>query len=138
MEEDRNAQAAAAICELAVAKYLNEYWHASVWHVSEHGKYRNIPDVGRNIEVRRVRTANGVTVRQTDRGKRVWAAKLADPEYRTVQLLGYVDADEVIAKCPSKHLIVPTSRLKKPWIRNSPKSTPRFANSALKAANTGP
>jgi hypothetical protein len=93
MEEDRNAQVAAAICELAVAKHTGQYWHGGVWHRSEHSKYRHLPDVGHNIEVRRVRTRNAVMVRARDAGKVVWAARTVDPEYRRVEILGYVNAD---------------------------------------------
>ena len=96
MEEDRNAQAAAAICELAVAKYTGKYWHGGVWCRGDHHKYRHLADVGDDIEVRRVRTGNAVMVRKKDAGKIVWAARLADSEYRTVELLGFVPADEVI------------------------------------------
>jgi hypothetical protein len=97
MEEDRNAQPAAAICELAVAKYTNQYWHGGVWHRTDHGRYKSLADVGSVIEVRRVRTANAVKVRSKDKGKIVWAARLADDEYRSVELLGFISADVVIA-----------------------------------------
>lgn len=97
MEEDRSAQPAAALCELAVAKYTNQYWHAGVWHKTDHSKYKSLADVGGNIEVRRVRTANAVKVRSKDRGKIVWAARTVDPEYRSVELLGFISADAVIA-----------------------------------------
>ena len=114
MEEDRNAQAAAAICELAVAKYLNQYWRASIWHVSEQSKYRHLPDVGRDIEVRRVRTQKGVTVRPGDKGKVVWGARVVDPEYRLVELLGFINADIVLEARPEGY-VVPFARLEKPW-----------------------
>lgn len=96
MEEDRNAQAAAALCEIAVAKYTNQYFHGHVWHWSEAGRYGSIADVGHDIEVRRVRTAGGVAVRRTDAGKIVWAARTVDREYRTIEILGWVAADDVI------------------------------------------
>jgi hypothetical protein len=96
MEEDRNAQPAAAICELAVAKYTGKYWHAGVWSRGDHSKYKHLADVGDDIEVRRVRTKNAVKVRSKDAGKIVWAARTADPEYRTVEILGFISADEVI------------------------------------------
>lgn len=55
-EDNRTAQVASAVCELAVAKHTNRYWSGHVWHASEHNKYRHIADVGANIEVRRLRT----------------------------------------------------------------------------------
>lgn len=93
MEKDRDAQVAAAICELAVAKHINRYWHASVWHATDHKKHRDKPDVGHNVEVRRVRTDVGPAIRPTDDGKIVWAARIDDPEYRKVELLGWIDGD---------------------------------------------
>lgn len=119
MEEDRNAQAAAAVCELAVAKYTNQYWHGGVWHRSEHVNYRSLPDVGENIEVRRVRTGNAVKVRRKDAGKVVWAARVADDEYRSVELLGFIEADEVIKSLEgtySNDKYVEIELLERPWI----------------------
>jgi hypothetical protein len=118
MEEDRNAQAAAAICELAVAKYTNQYWHGGVWHRTDHGKYKTLADVGSNIEVRRVRTGNAVKVRRRDAGKVVWAARVADQEYKTVELLGFVSADEVISSLAgtySDEKYVEVDALCRPW-----------------------
>jgi hypothetical protein len=115
MEEDRNAQSAAALCELAVAKYLNQYWHASVWRAAAHRSHKHLPDVGNNIEVRRVRTAKGVTVRKNDRDKRVWGAKIIDPEFRRIQLLGYIEANEALERGKKDIVVVPFQYLTKPW-----------------------
>lgn len=124
MEEDRKAQAAAAICELAVAKYTNQYWHAHVWHHTEHWKYRNCPDVGDNIEVRRVRTLDGVAIRRSDWGKVVWAARTADAEYRQVEILGFAEADSVITTIAegSSWTRLSIDSLEKPWEQNTPDS----------------
>lgn len=100
MEDDRTATVAAAACEVAVARHVNRYWHGHVWHRSEHARYRHLPDVGRNIEVRRVRTGNRVAVRRSDEGKVVWAARAIGPEFRQVEALGWLVADEVLADCP--------------------------------------
>lgn len=119
MEEDRNAQVAAAICELAVAKYTGKYWHAGVWHRSDHGKYRHLADVGDDIEVRRVRTRNAVKVRSKDKGKVVWAARTADNEYRTVEILGFISADDVIASLAGtfqSEKYVEIDSLNRPWL----------------------
>lgn len=103
MEEDRKAQAAAALCEIAVARFVNEYAHLHVWHWTEISKYRHLADVGNDIEVRRLRTANGVPVRKTDAGKRVFAARIVDREYRQVEVLGFVPADKVIPQITEKN-----------------------------------
>lgn len=117
MEEDRNAQAAAALCEIAVARYTNQYWHGHVWHRSEHAKYRGLADVGDRIEVRRIRTGNGAPVRRTDAGSIVWAAETADAEYRAVRLLGFVEADDVIPTIPPGDTWIrhPLALLTQPW-----------------------
>lgn len=117
MEEDRSAQPAAALCEIAVAKYAGEYWHGHVWHATDHAKHRSLADVGPNIEVRRVRTRNAVAVRRTDAGKVLWAARMTDAEYRTVEILGCIDADEAIAGLEDGATwgYVSLDRLSKPW-----------------------
>lgn len=118
MEEDRNAQAAAAICELAVAKYTGQYWHGGVWCRGDHHKYKHLADVGNDIEVRRVRTGNAVKVRKKDAGKIVWAARCADAEYRTVEILGCIPADDVIASLVGTYRdekYVEIDLLHRPW-----------------------
>ena len=92
-EDNRTAQVASAICELAVAKHTNRYWSGHVWHHTEHNKYRHIPDVGTNIEVRRLRTRETAAVRQhqnkIDRLV-LWVAKPTMPELREIQLYGWI------------------------------------------------
>lgn len=92
-EDNRTAQVASAVCELAVAKHTNRYWSGHVWHASEHNKYRNIPDVGRNIEVRRLRTRETAAVRKhqnSDEKLVIWVAKPVMPELREVHLFGWI------------------------------------------------
>jgi hypothetical protein len=100
MEDDRTAQVAAAICELAVAKHTNRYWSGHVWHASEHHKYRDAPDVGKNIEVKRVRTGKTVAVRkhQLHKGLVLFAACPEPPEFRVVEIGGWEWVDEAWAK----------------------------------------
>lgn len=112
MEPDRRAQAAAALCEIAVARHLNEYAHLHVWHHAERQKYRHLPDVGEDVEVRRVRVGHGVAVRKSDAGKRVFAARVADQEFRSVEILGFVLADEVIERMEGTWQYVPLDKLK--------------------------
>lgn len=106
MEDDRTAQVAAAICELAVAKHTNRYWHAHIWHHTEHNKYRNLPDVGRNIEVRRIRTQPAAAIRRHQLGKNLvlYVAATHPPELRQVTLHGYIKYDEAWEKgTPTKY-----------------------------------
>jgi hypothetical protein len=96
MEDNRTAQVAAAICELAVAKYTNRYWHAHIWHLTEHEKYKHLPDVGTNIEVRRIRTTKAAATRQHQLGKGlvIWVAEAVPPEFREVTLYGWLKYDD--------------------------------------------
>tara|TARA_B100000678_G_C18045869_1_gene436608 strand:- start:127 stop:507 length:381 start_codon:yes stop_codon:yes gene_type:complete len=95
MEDDRTAQVAAAVCELAVAKTTNRYWHAHIWHATEHHRFKDLPDVGRNIEVRRVRTSKSAAVRrhQCGKGLVLFVAYALPPELREVDVLGWIDMD---------------------------------------------
>lgn len=116
MELDRDAQVAAAICELAVARHINRYWHASVWTPSEHHRYRDQPDVGLNVEVRRVRTDVGPAVRERDAGRIVWGA-MTSGEFRLVDLLGWVHGDagwEMGQDRPGGYRVVPAKMLNSP------------------------
>lgn len=97
MEDDRTAAVAAAICELAVAKYTNRYWGGHVWNASQHAQYKNkIADVGANIEVRRVRTGETAAVRsrQVGLGLVLFVAKATMPELREVDVWGYINYDK--------------------------------------------
>jgi hypothetical protein len=96
-EDNRTALVAAAICELAVAKLTNRYWHGHVWHASEHHKYKDLPDVGTNIEVRRLRTRECVAIRKKQNDRKdlvVFAARAVMPELRQVEVLGYIEQKE--------------------------------------------
>lgn len=96
MEDDRTAQVAACVAELAVAKYANRYWSGSVWPASKHSEYKHLADVGTNIEVRRLRTRNYAAVRRKQIGKGLilFVAKPVMPELRTVEIFGYIDYDQ--------------------------------------------
>lgn len=97
MEDDRTASVAACVCEIAVAKITNRYWSGHVWNASQHNHYKNsIKDVGRNIEVRRVRTGDSAAVRKRDIGKGLvlFVAKAIMPELRQVEVWGYIDYDD--------------------------------------------
>jgi hypothetical protein len=95
MEDDRTAQVAACVAELAVAKYANRFWSGHVWHRSEHNKHRRAADVGANIEVRRLRTKETAAVRrkQLGYGLVLFVAKPIMPECRQVIIYGFLDYD---------------------------------------------
>jgi hypothetical protein len=96
MEDNRTAQVAACIAELAVAKAINHYWSGHVWSGTEHSKYKSVPDVGTNIEVRRVRKGTTAAVRkhQLGMGLKLFVAYPQPPEFRVCEIWGWMDYDE--------------------------------------------
>ena len=96
MEDDRSAQVAAAIGELAVARVTNQYWGGHVWAGNRHVENKNRADVGYNIEVRRVRTSNNAAVRRRQLGKGLvlFVVRPVPDEFRSVEMLGWIDHDE--------------------------------------------
>ena len=98
MEPDDIASFAAAAAECAVARALNKKWHAKVWPAHEHWLHKNEPDVGENIEVRRLRFPHRpLAVRQKDLGQNkflVLAYPIPETGYRFVDVIGWIDADE--------------------------------------------
>jgi hypothetical protein len=95
MEDDRTASVAACVAELAVAKATNRYWSGHVWKAEDHHKYRDCPDVGRNIEVRRIRTRKQAAVRRHQLGKGLvlFVAEPVTPELTSCIVHGYIDYD---------------------------------------------
>jgi hypothetical protein len=96
-QPNRIANVAATLCEMAVAKYLNQYWSGSVWYRQEHNARRKTPDVGKNVEVRRMRAERGnwLVVRESGNdipGATVWAAHVNtdDIESRTIEIYGWI------------------------------------------------
>jgi hypothetical protein len=96
MQDNRTAEVAACVAELAVAKYTNQYWSGHVWHDSEHQIYKNYPDVGHNIEVRRLRTRETAAVRRRQLGMDLvlCVAKPIMPELREVIIYGCLEYDK--------------------------------------------
>ena len=96
MEDDRTAQVAAAIGELAVARVTNQYWGGHVWAGNRHAENRGRADVGHNIEVRRLRSSNNAAVRRRQLGKGLvlFVVRPVPDEFRTVEMLGWIDHDE--------------------------------------------
>lgn len=115
-EDNRTAQVAAAIGELAVAKALNQYWHATIWTGAKHKENKLLPDVGKNIEVRRLRTQKAVCIRKGDtgRGLIVVAVTPIEKEFQAVEIHGYIWADEgyEIGEQVDYGRVVPISKLK--------------------------
>ena len=100
MEDDRTAQAAACVGELAVAKLTNQFWSGHVWPKNRHEEFKGMADVGHNIEVRRVRTSTSAAVRRKQLGKGLvlFVVRPVVPEFRAVEILGWIDHDEAWEK----------------------------------------
>jgi hypothetical protein len=113
MEDDRTATVAAAICELAVAKATNRFWSGHVWSKEDHRKYKDVPDVGRNIEVRRVRKGTTVALRRHQLGKGLilFAAQPVAPEFMTVDVWGWIDYDQAWELAEPSHYAPETTLL---------------------------
>ena len=113
MEDDRTASVASAICELAVAKATNRYWSGHVWPKGDHNKYKDVADVGKNIEVRRIRKGNTVAVRKHQLGKGLvlFAAQPEPPEMMSVDIWGWIDYDKAWDLAEPAHYAPETTRL---------------------------
>lgn len=96
MEDNLTASIVAAVAELAVAKWTNRFWSGSIWPVADHDLYKDLPDVGRNIEVRTVRTSSSAAVRkhQVGKGLVLWVAKPLRPDLDQVEMWGWLPMDE--------------------------------------------
>jgi hypothetical protein len=102
MEREPAANIKAALCEAAVGQYTGLPAHLAVWPHSQHHHHTLDPDVGDNIEVRRVRTQTGPTLRehQVGHGFILWAAvveEYLDTACHVIRLLGWRDYDEAWA-----------------------------------------
>lgn len=96
MEDNLTASISASVAELAVAKHVNQYWSGSIWPIVDHKQYKDLPDVGRNIEVRTVRTSDSAAVRehQVGKGLILWVAKPVRPALESVEMWGWLPMDE--------------------------------------------
>lgn len=98
MEDDEVASFASACAEIAVALTTGLRWHAKVWHKSEHHLHKDEPDVGENIEVRRIRNPHsGLCVRKKDlkQNKFIFVAyPIPESGYRDVDVIGWLPADQ--------------------------------------------
>lgn len=93
MEDERTASFAAAAAECATARLVNQYWTAGgAWPADRHGDFSRLPDVGYNIEVRRVRdfTTTTFAVRQRDLSRTIVACFVVPPELTEVRVLGWI------------------------------------------------
>ncbi len=95
MEDNSVAMYASTRCELAVAKATNRFWHASWWPAEQHHLHKHEPDVGQNIEVKRVRSLHNPLLVKEDYvalDRVIFMAYAhTDPENH-VEVIGYIKA----------------------------------------------
>lgn len=99
MEDDRTAQHASCAAECATARLLNKYWTAGgAWDSARHAEFRDLADVGENIEVRRIREPNSTTfaVDERDHDRIIVACYVEPPELRDVRVLGWIKGEEAL------------------------------------------
>jgi hypothetical protein len=97
LESELIANIRTIVAEWAVAVVSNLSWNVPFYPNSMHAKRKDIADVGQNVEVRTVRTQDGVPVWNKDAGKFIAGARVVDDEYFTqVEVWGWVRADDVI------------------------------------------
>lgn len=97
MENNLRASYAAACCEVAVAKATCCFWTMSFWDSAQHRKFRLLPDVQPNIEVKRVREPdNPLVVRHRElASNRLIFSAYAYPEFfEVVEVIGWLSARE--------------------------------------------
>lgn len=90
------ANIAACCGEMATAKALKKYWSGHVWDQRDHAKYKHLPDVEPNIEVRRIRERDSKTSvvrrRDVDNDAGRVVAHPIPPDYNVVEVIGYISA----------------------------------------------
>ena len=97
MENNVIASIAACVAEISVAKCLGLYWSGSVWDSSLHDLFRHEPDVGNNIEVKRIREPGNPLVvrkRESTSDKIIVSVYAIPPAFESVEILGWLSATE--------------------------------------------
>ena len=99
LEHELLATIRANAVEWAVAKHYNLSWNIPFYTNDLHPRRKDLPDVGKNLEVRSLRTRNEVPVWDKDVSKNaiIVAGRVLDTDYYTrVEILGYIKAEDAI------------------------------------------
>lgn len=95
LEHELLASVRANVCEYAVARHYNIVWNVPWYPNHLHPNRKALPDVGKNGEVRNIRTHGSIPFWEKDKGKFIFGAKVLDDEYFTkVELYPYFYADD--------------------------------------------
>lgn len=93
LEHDLLAGVRANVSEWAAARVFNMSWNLPWYPNNLHPTRKDIADVGRNSEVRTVRTRDAVPFWDKDLEKVIIATKILDENYFTVvEVYGYIHA----------------------------------------------
>lgn len=94
LEHEVLAVIRANVCEWAVAKHFNTSWNVP-WYPNDLHPYRkHIPDIGKNGEVRCIRTKNAIPFWEKDKGKFIFGAKVLDNNFTKVELFNFFKSDD--------------------------------------------
>jgi hypothetical protein len=98
MEDNLRASIAGCAAEMAVAKYHGTYWSGTYWPVADHDRFKHLPDVAPNYEVKRIREpGNPLPVRKRDvAANRTVVCAFPDPDtgFQVVYVVGEIAAVE--------------------------------------------
>jgi hypothetical protein len=95
LEHELLATIRANICEWAVAKHYNVSWNVPWYPNDMHPQRKHIADIGKNGEVRSIRTQTSIPFWEKDKGKYIFGAKVIDAHnYTTVEIYHYFIADD--------------------------------------------
>jgi hypothetical protein len=91
LEHELLANVRANVCEWAVAKHYNQSWNVPWYPNALHPQRKHLPDVGKNYEVRSVRTQTSIPFWEKDKDNYIFGAKVLDVDYYSeVEVYGYV------------------------------------------------
>ena len=97
MMPDPEGNVMTVLCEFAVAKYTGENWTGmGAWSKEDHYKYKHLPDVGDDIEVRMIVRGPGPKIRDHETDGYLFCARLhGDTMYTTeVEMVGWISMRE--------------------------------------------
>lgn len=100
LQPEAFASPAGCAAEIAVAQHLGQSWNARAWPESDHGRFRDVPDVGHSIEVKRIRDNKQyveVKKKETGRGRILWVVRTVGLEHLELDLLGWIPYDHAWA-----------------------------------------
>lgn len=100
LQPEAFASPAGCAAEIGVAQHLGQCWNARAWPAQRHNALKTMPDVGHNIEVKRIRddkqyveVKRKETSAETNQKRILWVVRTIGDEHIEVDLLGWIDCD---------------------------------------------